>query len=129
MTPTCITVEVSPTAHGAAEARRAVEQILAAWSLLAFLSTASLVASELVTNAVLHAPGEGPLRLRLQRDQHGLRISLADHSPKSPVVARPGPNAAHGRGMQLIDALAASWGTEPQPDGKWVWVQLSSPSL
>jgi hypothetical protein len=32
-----------------------------------------------------------------------------------------------GRGLILIDALAASWGSTPMPDGKVVWATLRLP--
>jgi hypothetical protein len=34
--------------------------------------------------------------------------------------------AASGRGLRLVDAIAASWGVEIADDGKTVWAELQA---
>lgn len=33
-------------------------------------------------------------------------------------------DAEGGRGLALVDALAAAWGTLPRPEGKTVWFEV-----
>ena len=86
------------------------------------LATAELLTSELVTNAVLHGGGEPVLAVEL--DAHRLRIVVHDDTPTMPVIRNPRPLAASGRGMQLVDSLAARWGVDPVATGKDVWFEL-----
>jgi anti-sigma regulatory factor (Ser/Thr protein kinase) len=81
---------------------------------------AALVVSELATNAVLHAGGL--LHVRIWYDNRRLRIEVADGSPKLPA---PGTvTAMSGRGLQIVTALANSWGWQIRPGGKVVWAEL-----
>jgi anti-sigma regulatory factor (Ser/Thr protein kinase) len=86
---------------------------------------AMLVASELVTNAVVHT--KGPLRLRLELVAGLLRLAVADQSPRLlGLAADPGdPDAEGGRGLLVVDQLASSWGVHhPPEDGKVIWCVL-----
>ena len=82
-----------------------------------------LLTSELVTNAVLHARSRPELKLRLTRDR--LWVGVADTTPISPVRKRYGPEAATGRGLLLVERMAAAWGTSVSEQGKVVWFELS----
>ena len=86
------------------------------------LATAELLTSELVTNAVLHGRGEPVLAVEV--DARRVRVAVHDDTPAVPVVRHPGPLAASGRGMQLIEGLAARWGVEPDARGKDVWFEI-----
>lgn len=87
---------------------------------------AVLAVSELVSNAVLHAdarPGEIELRL----EAHGalLHIEVEDSDPRPPVVGPGAPEKDRGRGLLIVDRLAARWGWRPVPEnGKAVWCDL-----
>lgn len=84
--------------------------------------TATLLTSELVANAVLHAATDVTLTLR--REPGGLRVEVADESPQLPEVKRYGEEAATGRGLQVLVALADTWGAGRRNDGKVVWFEL-----
>ena len=86
---------------------------------------AMLVASELVTNAVVHT--KGPLRLRLELVAGRLHLAVADQSPRLlGLAADPGdPDAEDGRGLLVVDQLASSWGVQHPPEGgKEIWCVL-----
>lgn len=89
--------------------------------------TALLVVSELVTNAVKHAPG--PLRLELTLRDSALVISVHDGSPTGPVVRQPDPERIGGHGMEIVTALCRYVVTEPAPNGKRVTAVLVAPEL
>jgi anti-sigma regulatory factor (Ser/Thr protein kinase)/anti-anti-sigma regulatory factor len=84
---------------------------------------AQLVASELVTNAVVHAGTPIELTLRLLSGQ--LHIAVRDTGDgQARIRGTVDESAESGRGLVLVDALAASWGSFVPPVGKIVWATL-----
>jgi anti-sigma regulatory factor (Ser/Thr protein kinase) len=70
----------------------------------AVIDTAQLVASELLTNGVLHAPG--PLSLRVTARRSGtVIIRVTDHNPTLPHIPPPDEDE-HGMGWLLVLQLA-----------------------
>lgn len=91
----------------------------------------ALVVGELAANAVRHGrvPGRDfGLRLALDLAAGLVRIEVADAaSAKRPPAAPPSsyPEGESGRGLLLVDVLAARWGSEPRrPVGKTVWAEV-----
>jgi hypothetical protein len=111
----------SPTACGLA--RAAIREVLPRWDLCDLVPTAELLVSELVCNALRHA--SGPLRLTLERVSY-VRCLVSDGSSEPPRRTDAGPEDEHGRGLTLVDTLAARWGSEHGPVGKTVWFELST---
>ena len=111
--------------HSAARARALVRTTLTAWGLDVLHDAASLVVSELVTNAVVHARSGPLLVLSVRGDV--LRISVRDDdggTPPRPLAVDD--DASHGRGLALVDAVGRRWGVEQLPDGgKSVWCELA----
>lgn len=90
---------------------------------------ARLLVSELATNAIKHGSGEVTVTVRLEGDQ--VVVEVADSSSRPPQVrptVEPDPEdddlAENGRGLQLVQALADSWGVAPAPDGKRVHFRM-----
>lgn len=85
---------------------------------------AALLTSELVTNSVLHAGT--PVAVRCEIDEDRVRVAVSDDNPAG---LQPGPleeMAEHGRGVQIVSALADAWGTDvAEDDGKSVWFELA----
>lgn len=83
-----------------------------------------LAVSELVTNAVRHAPG--PCTLELEVDQAGVRVAVsdADHST-APAPSRPRLIGQGGLGLHLLAAIAGAVRTRLHPDGKTVSVLVA----
>jgi anti-sigma regulatory factor (Ser/Thr protein kinase) len=90
-----------------------------------------LVASELVTNAVLHSGCGTDQRIQVSAnlDRDTLLISVHDPgaSGEEAVPGSPSDSRAGGRGLQIVDQLARRWGAE-RPDGYHVWAELARPS-
>ncbi|MGV9760324.1 SpoIIE family protein phosphatase [Streptomyces tricolor] len=105
-------------------ARRFTRRTLRAWGVSPdTLDAALLVVSELVTNALVHTGGQ--VRLDLSLVNHRLRLAVADSSPRSPVKPTSiGWEATGGRGILLVEAVSAAWGTVPVSGGKQVWADL-----
>ncbi|HEX7303836.1 ATP-binding protein [Lentzea sp.] len=83
-----------------------------------------LVVSELVSNAFDH--GLGPRRLRLDVGLHPcvVRCEVDDTGPGLPVLGRSRIGEFRGRGIVLVDRLAAAWGVAHGDGGKTVWAEL-----
>jgi anti-sigma regulatory factor (Ser/Thr protein kinase) len=108
-----------------AESRRFMRQTLQAWGVdQDTTDTAVLCLSELVTNAVIHARAGCLVRVVLEAGI--LTTSVRDGGSPNGAVAAPAddPLQVHGRGLQLVDALATRWGSELDTEGTTVWFDL-----
>jgi anti-sigma regulatory factor (Ser/Thr protein kinase) len=86
----------------------------------------TLVASELVGNAVRHAElsSDGELDVAWTVRPDEVMLSVADCSeaePRRRIVATDEPS---GRGLAIVDVLSSSWGVEPVRGGKRVWARV-----
>ena len=84
---------------------------------------AALLVSELTSNVLRHAQTD--FWLYAEVTPFGLRVEVIDGTRDPPFVKFPKPREQGGRGMILVSQLADNWGTEPIPDGKLVWFELS----
>lgn len=116
---------LDPVPESAGRARRSARTMLTDWRLGHLVEDVDLVVSELVTNALLHtdAGEDGANKIRLELDLNGRRLTLrvVDSSPLPPRPEEAADTAESGRGLLLVDALAAEWDWEDLPDGKAVW--------
>lgn len=81
----------------------------------------ALVCSELVTKVVLHATG--PVRLTISCHDGGFLVEVGDDESSLARRAAPdeGPHATGGRGLAIVQAVAAAWGVTPDSGSKTVW--------
>ena len=107
--------------RAAALARRFVSETLEGLGV-ELPETAVLLASELVTNALLH--GAPPLHIEVLATPEGVRVAVTDGHPDLPTLRVAGQEDEHGRGLLLVEALAARWGVDANPPGKSVWFEL-----
>ncbi|MET9952883.1 ATP-binding protein [Streptomyces sp. NPDC006339] len=90
-----------------------------------------LCVSELLTNVIQHV-GEGtPVTVRVTAAPTGrLRVAVSDPDPRLwPVLREVSDGAESGRGIGIIDAVAARWGVDQAPYGKTVWCELPAAGL
>jgi anti-sigma regulatory factor (Ser/Thr protein kinase) len=106
------------------DARRFVQASLAGHGDEPVVEVASLLTSELVTNAIVHAGG--PVSIRVSGDCDHLRVDVRDPSTARPHRRRSTDSALTGRGLGLVERLAARWGADLSADGsgKVVWFEL-----
>ncbi|MFJ9175295.1 SpoIIE family protein phosphatase [Streptomyces sp. NPDC102360] len=107
-------------------ARGLVRERLGRWGLRGISDSAELIVSELVTNAVCHAPG-GPVQLRLVRSGT-LLCEVEDTEHALPTLLNAGPGDEFGRGLRVVARLSRAWGTSRTATGKTVWFELSASS-
>jgi serine phosphatase RsbU (regulator of sigma subunit)/anti-sigma regulatory factor (Ser/Thr protein kinase) len=121
-TATAASTELPADVSAPTLARRFVVAALAALGIDWHADVAALLASELVTNALVHATA--PFRINVEQHDGHVRISVTDGSEAEPAVLPPDRDRTGGRGMFLVQTLAARWGVQATPAGKTVWFEL-----
>ena len=103
-------------------ARRFVRDALVRWQRDDLDESGALLASELVTNAVLHA--RSAIEVELADDGQLVLLSVLDSSPVLPVLRRHSRESATGRGLWLLDQYSSDRGIEVVDPGKRIWAVL-----
>lgn len=127
-----------PVLESAKVARDFTKATLRDWQLDGLACEAVTIASELVTNAIRHGVGlaaaadhdhdSAGVGLTWQREPSRVVCVVTDQSAKPPVLAASGPDAESGRGLQVVQALAAAWGWMMlSAQEKAVWAALLLP--
>jgi anti-sigma regulatory factor (Ser/Thr protein kinase) len=124
------TLNLVPDRRAPRLARTFAADTLEAWAVRADdVQAVQLIVSELVTNAVLHAPQSPDIILELFMADSEVRVMVSDQSPQLPERRRHAIpwSAESGRGVELVDALAGRWGTDPHGTaGKTVWCEINA---
>ncbi len=114
------------------QVRHFLGDVLRLWGLDGLLDELQLLASEVVTNALIHAHSEVDMRLREYPDR--IRVEVRDSDPHPPVPV-PEPEAEEaaeepaesGRGLLIVDSVASAWGSSPAGRGKTTWFEIEIP--
>ncbi|MCP9211602.1 ATP-binding protein [Streptomyces sp. NEAU-Y11] len=116
--------------QGVKATRRFIRESLAAWDRDTLADDLELMASEVVTNALIHADSHVDLRLRACPDHIRLEVRDSDATPPVPSALsasdEENAQAEHGRGLLIVESLATAWGTSPSGRGKTIWLELST---
>ena len=112
-----------PVAGAARHARNLATEACVGWGLPELVGPASLVVSELVANAVEHA--RTMMTVTIARPSRHVHIAVRDGVPREPVLGQSPGLAERGRGLMLVENVAAYWGWLPSRDGKVVWAALA----
>lgn len=117
--------EAEPGAPGAA--RRFVRDALREWGQVDedLVDDATLVVSELATNAVVHADSAFSVGVRVSPAQQLVRLSVRDANPNLSTIAGSTTAPRHGWGLILVANLASCWGVEFTSDAKMVWAEFA----
>jgi anti-sigma regulatory factor (Ser/Thr protein kinase) len=119
------THEVRPDLEAVGGARRFLRSTLDDWGIdHDTTDTAVLCLSELVTNAAIHTHAGCVVRVLLE--DRVLSTTVRDHGLADAVSieALDDPLRVHGRGLQVVEALASRWGSELDSAGTSVWFVL-----
>jgi PAS domain S-box-containing protein len=118
-------VRLDPVPESARHAREIVTEALAEAGRPELDDSATLLVSELVTNAILHA--RTLINLAVAATASGLYVGVNDHSAQLPARRVYGAQATTGRGLELVELVATRHGIESHDDGsKTVWFELGA---
>src|SRR6266498_1131667 len=101
--------KLCPTPQAPGEARRFVRHHVTELGFPNAVEDATLIVSELVTNAINAAPN-CPIWASVRNVGRCLILEVRDGSPKPPVFQPADFMAEGGRGLHVVDELSASWG-------------------
>jgi len=119
--PWRLQVDVDPVPGATAVVRDLVDGASVRWRLRDLADATALIATELVANAVQHAGTE--IRFVVTYRPPYLHLACRDRSRVSPRRRSP-DDLDGGRGLLLIESMAASWGFSETLDGKVVWATV-----
>jgi anti-sigma regulatory factor (Ser/Thr protein kinase) len=120
-----VEIKLSAVPESAGRAREFVRENIIEWGFAEQADDAVLIVDELASNAIEAAP-DTPFVVSLRMDDGAPLLEVADSSPEQPVMRPPDFMAEGGRGLHIVGALAAAWGSNPVPGGKAVWAKLKT---
>jgi anti-sigma regulatory factor (Ser/Thr protein kinase) len=118
-----IEIDVPVALAGLGPVREQVVAAAAAWGF-PDLRELEIVASELITNAVVHSGADAVLTCR-PLDPAGVELSVCDRGRGEPRMADPSLIATSGRGLQIVDALTEAWGVDRSDGTMTVWARMT----
>jgi anti-sigma regulatory factor (Ser/Thr protein kinase) len=110
-----------------AKARAFVARTLSSHQVGADYDAATLLTSEIVTNAVQHTKSGidgGTVTIVVIGVPHGVLVEIIDDGSAGTPVVKGDLYAAEGHGLFLVQHLAAQWGYLRDPAGTTVWFHL-----
>ncbi len=107
-----------------AEARRQVRAAVDAWRVPVDPDIAVLLTSDLVTSVIMRGDGE-TIMLGVRCSRSYLRVDVCDTPGSRPAAADEPARTEAGRGLALIAALAAEWGSFRTPAGQAAYFTLA----
>ena len=123
-------VQLPHRAESVRAARGFLAAVLAGWHVEEpVCDDAALLVSEVAANAVRHSTGGLTIDVHLLPGV--LRVAVTDHTSALPRPRPADTSAEGGRGLQIVDAYAARWGTDclsGGTPGKRVWFELALPA-
>lgn len=114
--------KLAPELQSAGRARKFVDETLRRWDCGEQLDVVTLLVSEVVTNAIVHAGTEVEVSVELKEES--VRIEVTDKEAGLPKPRDAAEEDTSGRGLALVDAMASAWGVESRPGGKVVWFEV-----
>jgi anti-sigma regulatory factor (Ser/Thr protein kinase) len=105
-------------------ARRCVGEFTGDEDVHQVLAPLTLIASELVANAVKH--GSAPIELRLDHGDGVVTIEVGDGDPTAQPLLRTANCDGGGWGLRIVETLAREWGVRATESGKSVCASLAT---
>src|ERR1022692_1955539 len=108
-------------------ARAFVSRTLSAHEIGTDNDTATLLTSEIVTNAIAHTKSGvegGTVTIVMIGIPHGVLVEVIDDGSAGTPIVKGDLYAAEGHGLFLVQELATQWGYLRNPGGTTVWFHL-----
>jgi hypothetical protein len=106
------------------ELRDVLQRLLRSWRLTGRVDEDALVllTSEVAANALVHT-GTDATAVVGYLGSH-IRVGVRDSATTAPTPRAPAADQTNGRGLAMVEAVAASWGTSLLESGKEFWFEL-----
>lgn len=107
--------------------RRLRSELCAAGVFEEIADDATVVISELISNALRHARPlpSGDIQVCWSHDDDLIHLAVSDGGAMTePRLARTTLSSLGGRGLGIVEALADGWGVRHEEDGTTVWATL-----
>jgi DNA-binding transcriptional MerR regulator len=121
-----VRIENAPDAPS--RARQAVDALLENDGTARFAFNLRLVASELVTNAILHGSKQDSVWLDIKLFKDAAELKVRNRGARITFKDLRARRSKGGRGLEIVDALAEAWSVNTGPLGTTVTVRLAAPS-
>ncbi|WP_160146958.1 ATP-binding protein [Thermomonospora echinospora] len=113
------------------QVRRWAADLLTRWGAADAVEDAVTVLTELVTNACQAGASRVIVSIEPDAGPNVIEVCVWDDAPGVPQKHEPDLSAERGRGLFMVDALAARWGHHALPlgpgcSGKVVWADLAA---
>jgi DNA-binding transcriptional MerR regulator len=121
-------LRLDPTSEGPMIARREIDRLLLESGSHddRFAFNARLVASEIVKNAVVHGPEHEQIEIEIELCEGWIDVRVHNGGGRLALKNLRSRRREHGHGLDIVDALAASWTIDTGPRGTRVSVRLST---
>jgi anti-anti-sigma factor len=117
---------LDPVPTAARDGRAFVREVCGRWGLQGLADPAALLASELVTLAVVHAGTALELRVELLGSR--LRVAVHDQDPSLLGLLAAKEETDRRLGLLIVDQVATAWGVrQEETGGKTAWCTLEPP--
>jgi anti-sigma regulatory factor (Ser/Thr protein kinase) len=111
--------------------QRLAADLMAAGIFAGAVGDAVLVVSELLSNAIRHArplPGAN-VQVAWAVDDDAIEVAVSDGgAPTRPTPAHATVSSLGGRGLDIVEYLARTWGVRSDDGGLTVWAVLAAPA-
>lgn len=105
-----------------------IRQVVASHPCPADPADAALVVDELFANAVMHGPPGGQVLVGYVLWRHGARIVVSDGGGTTTPRVRDSTGLEEGgRGLHIVSALSAQWGSFRAVQAQVAWCDLGRP--
>lgn len=123
-----IELELASSPSAPTRARHALTTLCTARSGDELIADATLLVSELVTNAFCH--GTGPIRVRAHIDDHRLLVEVIDGGQGfERQLRRTDIDEVGGWGLGIVEAVASRWGVHEGSTHVWFELERRGPRL
>jgi anti-sigma regulatory factor (Ser/Thr protein kinase) len=110
--------------------RRLAAELLESGVYADIAEDATVIVSELISNALRHARPlpSGDIRVAWSRNGDLIQLAVSDGGAMTePRRARAALSSLGGRGLGIVETLADGWGVLHEDGGTTVWATLRSP--
>ena len=120
-----VSVALDAEPRNVGRARNMLREALSRSGAEHLVESATVVLSEVITNAFVHVGTE--VRLQVWATVDAVRVEVEDGGTHLPARRHYASTAGTGRGLQLMEELTDRWGTAVHTTGKAVWFEIGDP--